>query len=250
MKTYDTIGIGYRRRRQTDPRWMAAVETALNGARSVLNVGAGTGSYEPPNRLVLAVEPSLEMQRQRAPGSAPVICATAEDLPLGSGSFDAAMAVQTVHHWADWRRGLAELRRVARRQVVLCYDTRLHADFWLAREYIPEIAALELSRPSAEAIAAELGTTTLIPLPVPWDFTDGVYPAYWRRPEAYLDAVVRETCSALAQTPAQAVARGIDRLRVDLHSGRWRQNHRDLLEMTEFDAGFRLVVAHDETEET
>jgi len=245
MQTYDTIGIGYARRRHTDRRWMTAVEDALNGARSVLNVGAGSGSYEPVNCAVLAVEPSLQMIRQRAPHSAPVVRATAEHLPVPSGAFDAALAVQTVHHWADWRRGLAEMRRVAPLRVVLCYDTRLHAEFWLAREYIPEIAALELARPSAESIAAELGQSTLITLPVPWDFTDGVYPAYWRRPEAYLNPVVRETCSALAQTPAAAVTRGIARLRADLDSGRWHQRHRDLLEMSEFDAGFRLVVAHD-----
>jgi SAM-dependent methyltransferase len=245
MQTYDKIGIGYARRRRTDPRWMAAIECALDGAHSVLNVGAGTGSYEPANCAVLAVEPSLEMIRQRSPDAAPVIQASAERLPVGSGAMDAAMAVQTVHHWADWRRGLAEMRRVASLRVVLCYDTRLHADFWLASEYIPEIRALELARPSAEMIADELGADTVIPLPVPWDFTDGVYPAYWRRPEAYLNPVVRETCSALAEAPAAAVARGIARLQADLDSGRWHQRHRDLLEMSEFDAGFRLVIARD-----
>jgi SAM-dependent methyltransferase len=245
MQTYDKLGIGYSRRRCTDPRWMAVLESALGGADSVVNVGAGTGSYEPANRAVLAIEPSLEMIRQRSPDAAPVVQAGAECLPVGSSSVDAAMAVQTVHHWADWRRGLAEMRRVAPLRIVLCYDTRLHADFWLASEYIPEIGALELARPSAEMIADELEASTVIPLPVPWDFTDGVYPAYWRRPAEYLNPVVRETCSALAEAPAAAVARGIVSLRADLDAGRWHQRHRDLLEMSEFDAGFRLVISRD-----
>ncbi|MEZ0051755.1 SAM-dependent methyltransferase [Mycobacterium sp. MAA66] len=242
-QTYDIIGAGYVRRRQTDPNWMAAIDTALGDARTVLNIGAGTGSYEPLDRLVMAIEPSIEMIRQRAADAAPVICAGAERLPVADDEYDAAMAVQTVHHWADWRRGLAEMRRVSRRQVVVCYDTRLHADFWLARDYIPEIAELELARPSAHDIAAELGTDSMIPLLVPWDFTDGVYPAYWRRPEMYLDPVVRETCSALAQSPPDAVTRGMDRLRADLQSGHWHWRNRELLQRNEFDAGFRLVVA-------
>ncbi len=241
---YDTIGVGYHRRRQTDARWMAAIDKALGDARTVLNIGAGTGSYEPADRLVLAVDPSIAMIRQRSSRSAPAICASAERLPVDDNDFDVAMAVQTVHHWADWRRGLAEMRRASRRQVVLCYDTRLHADFWLASEYIPEIAALELARPSAADIAAELSADTMVSLPVPWDFTDGVYPAYWRRPAAYLDPVVRETCSALAQSPPAAVARGLEQLRGDLESGRWRRNHVDLLNLEEFDAGFRLVIAN------
>ena len=232
-QAYDTIGVGYIRRRQTDPHWMAAIEAALGDARTVLNIGAGTGSYEPRARLVMAIEPSIEMIRQRASDAAPVICAGAERLPVADDEYDAAMAVQTVHHWAS------------RRQVVVCYDTRLHADFWLASEYIPEIAELELARPSAHDIAAELGAHTMIPLMVPWDFADGVYPAYWRRPEMYLDPTVRETCSALAQSPPDAVARGLDRLRVDLESGRWQHRHRKLLQCSEFDVGFRLVSAGD-----
>ncbi|MGW4519701.1 class I SAM-dependent methyltransferase [Amycolatopsis sp. NPDC004378] len=243
MTRYDEIGVGYARGRRTDPRWLAPVLDALGTAGSVVDVGSGTGSYEPPARRVVAVEPSAEMIRQRGPGAAPVVRAVAEALPFAAGAFDAALAVLTVHHWPDWRRGLDELRRVSRRQVVLAYDTARHNDFWLVREYVPEVAALEESRPSAPEIAAHLGASSVVELPVPWDFTDGVFPAYWRRPEAYLDPAVRQSCSALAQTAPDAVARGMARLRADLESGRWQAEHADLLDLPEWDAGFRLIVA-------
>lgn len=240
---YDSIGLGYTAARQTDPRWLTPILKALGDARSVVDVGSGTGSYEPADRQVLAVEPSAEMVRQRPPGIAPVVRAVAEALPVRSQSVDAALAVLTVHHWANWRQGLAELRRVAPLRVVLAYDTRLHADYWFVREYVPEIAALELSRPSADAIAHELGADTVIPMPVPWDFIDGVFPAYWRRPEAYLSPAVRHTCSALAQSPPSAVSRGLARLKEDLTTGRWDESHQDLLALDEWDAGFRLIVS-------
>ncbi|WP_410670805.1 class I SAM-dependent methyltransferase [Amycolatopsis sp. cmx-4-68] len=243
MPRYDEIGIGYALGRRTDPRWLAPLLSALGDARSVVDVGSGTGSYEPPGRRVTAVEPSTEMIRQRGAEAAPVVRAVAEALPFASATFDAALAVLTVHHWPDWRRGLAELRRVSRRQVVLAYDTALHNDFWLVREYVPEVAELERSRPSAPEIADVLGASSVRVLPVPWDFTDGVFPAHWRRPEAYLNPAVRRACSALAQTPPAAVARGIAKLRADLESGRWRAEHAELLELPEWDAGFRLIVA-------
>jgi SAM-dependent methyltransferase len=243
MARYDRIGVGYALGRRTDPRWLAPVLSALGSAASVLDVGSGTGSYEPPGRRVIAVEPSAAMIRQRPAAAAPVVRAVAEALPFATGTFDAALAVLTVHHWGDWRRGLAELRRVARRQVVLAYDTALHSDFWFVREYVPEVAALEASRPSAPRIAEFLGAVSVTELPVPWNFTDGVFPAYWRRPEAYLDPAVRRSCSALAQTAPAAVDRGIARLRADLESGRWHAEHADLLDLPEWDAGFRLIVA-------
>ncbi len=246
MTHYDEIGVGYARGRRTDPRWLTPVLDALGPAGSVLDVGSGTGSYEPPARRVVAVEPSVEMIRQRRPEAAPVVRAVAEALPFASSTFDASLAVLTVHHWPDWRRGLDELRRVSRRQVVLAYDTALHNHFWLVREYVPEVAALEVSRPSAPEIADFLDAASVLDLPVPWDFTDGVFPAYWRRPEAYLDPAVRRSCSALAQTSPAAVERGMARLRADLESGRWYEEHTELLELPEWDAGFRLVVAGSE----
>ncbi|WP_104476821.1 methyltransferase domain-containing protein [Actinokineospora auranticolor] len=220
---------------------MAPILAALGDARTVANVGAGAGSYEPDDRLVIAIEPSGEMVRQRPPG--PVVRAVAEALPLRDGAVDAVLGVLTAHHWTDWRAGLAELRRVAPRQVLLAYETAHHADFWFVREYVPEIGDLERGRPSATDIARELGTDEVIPLPLPWDFTDGVFPAYWRRPDAYLDPGVRRATSALSLADPDAVERGVRRLRDDLDTGRWRERHRDLLELDEWDAGFRLVVA-------
>ncbi|HEX5406998.1 MAG TPA: class I SAM-dependent methyltransferase [Pseudonocardiaceae bacterium] len=239
---YDDIGVGYALGRRTDPRWQAACDVALGAVGSVINVGAGTGSYE-PGATVLAVEPSAEMIRQRPATAAPAVRAVAEALPLPTDAADAVLAVLTVHHWPDWRRGIAELRRVAPLRIVLAYDTHRHAEFWFVREYVPEIATLELSRPSADDIAHELGADTVIPLPLPWDFTDGVFPAHWRRPAAYLDPAVRRNCSALAQVEPAAVDRGIGMLRDDLDSGRWHVRHRQLLDMAEYDAGFRLIVS-------
>jgi SAM-dependent methyltransferase len=241
---YDDIGTGYSLGRRTDPRWMTAILAALGDAHSIADVGAGTGSYEPDGRTVLAVEPSSEMIRQRPAGAAPAVRAVGEALPVRDHAVDAALAVLTVHHWTDWRRGLTELRRIAPRQVVLAYDTRRHTEFWLVRDYVPEIADLELTRPSADDIANELGADSVTPLLLPWDFTDGVFPAYWRRPAAYLDPRVRRTCSALAQTDPGAVDRGMRRLREDLDSGRWQEQHHDLLNLDQWDAGFRLIVAH------
>jgi SAM-dependent methyltransferase len=241
---YDEIGTGYSWGRRTDPRWMNEILTALGTARTIADIGAGTGSYEPHDRTVLALEPSVEMIRQRPPGASPAVRAVAEALPLRENAVDAALAVLTVHHWTDWRAGLAELRRTAPLQVVLAYDTRRHADFWFVREYVPEIADLERTRPSADDIAHELGAHSVTVLPLPWDFTDGVFPAYWRRPAAYLDPRVRRACSALAQTDPGAVDRGVRRLRTDLDSGRWQELHQDLLGLAEWDAGFRLIVSH------
>ncbi|MDX8149876.1 class I SAM-dependent methyltransferase [Lentzea sp. BCCO 10_0061] len=240
---YDEIGTGYSWGRRTDPRWMAKILAALGTARTIADVGAGTGSYEPRDRTVLALEPSVEMIRQRPPGASPAVRAVAEALPVRDHAVDAALAVLTVHHWTDWRAGLAELRRIAPLQVVLAYDTRRHTDFWFVREYVPEIADLERTRPSADDIAHELGARSVTVLPLPWDFTDGVFPAYWRRPAAYLDPRVRRACSALAQTDPGAVDRGVRRLRADLDSGRWSEQHQDLLDLDEWDAGFRLIVS-------
>ena len=164
---YDGIGVGYALGRRTDPRWAAAIVAALGDARSVLDVGAGTGSYEPTGRTVLAVEPSGEMIRQRAADAAPVVRAVAEALPVRDRAVDAALAVLTVHHWTEWRRGIAELRRVAGRRVVLTYETNRHADFWFVRDYVPEIGELERGRPDVPEIADALGADTIVPLPVP-----------------------------------------------------------------------------------
>jgi SAM-dependent methyltransferase len=240
---YDVIGAGYAAGRRADPSWQAAITAALDGAGSLLNVGAGAGSYEPAGRRVLAVEPSSVMIGQRPPGAAPAVRAAAEHLPVRDGTFDAVMAVMTMHHWGDWRRGLAELRRVARRQVVVAADTAQLAGFWLAADYLPELAAYETRQLSAVQIAAELGSSDIAPLPLPPDFTDGMYPAFWRRPHAFLDEDLWQCSSSLARLGPAVRRRAISQLDADLANGSWEARHGQLLGDASFDAGFRLIVA-------
>jgi SAM-dependent methyltransferase len=237
---YDRIGSGYAALRRPDPRIAARIDAGLGAAGSVLNVGAGTGSYEPPGRRVVAVEPSAEMVRQRGAGAAPAVRAVAESLPFISGSFDAALAVLTLHHWGDWRTGLRELRRVARRVVLLTCDPD-HAAFWLVRDYFPEILRHDREIfPPLAAVASELGTLRIEPLPVPWDCSDGFLGAYWRRPERYLDAAARGAISTFSRVDAAA---GLQRLRGDLADGSWQRRNADLLAMNDLDIGYRLCIA-------
>lgn len=217
---------------------------AVGAARTVVDVGAGTGSYERGLPVVLAVEPSPVMIAQRPPGSAPVVRGVAGRLPLRDGSVDAALAVLTVHHWPCAAAGLAELRRVAARQVVLTFDPRATAAYWLVAEYVPAVADLDTGRtPPVEQVAELLGTADVRPLPVPADMVDGVLAAHWNRPHAYLDPRVRACCSGLAQLDAEVVDAGMRSLRRDLDSGAWHRRHADLLDAGEFDAGYRLVVS-------
>lgn len=243
MATYDSIGVGYARNRQPDARWQAIITRCLGDARTVLNVGAGAGSYEPAERSVVAVEPSRLMVRQRPAGAAPVVQGVAESLPFRNGSFDTAMAVLTVHHWSDHGRGLAELRRVAGRQVVVTWDPAVVAGFWLVRDYVPEIMPRERDLPAMREIAASLDVRETVVLPVPHDCSDGFMAAYWRRPDAYLDAGVRASISALALLDAAVISPAIARLDADLRSGAWHEKHADLLELDELDLGYRLLIA-------
>src|SRR5579862_5869859 len=183
---YDTIGVSYSVTRRTEPRIAAQVWAALGDARTVLNVGAGTGSYEPSGLEVTAVEPSAVMRAQRPAGAAPCVDATAESLPFQDQSFDAAMAFATIEHWTDPVAGLREMRRVARRVVVFTCDVTDPDPFWLNRDYLPEFTGLWAGRPSLTELADAIGARTE-PVLVPWDCADGFYEAYWRRPEAYLD---------------------------------------------------------------
>ena len=197
---YDTIGRGYAAYRRPDPRIAARITDALGPARSIVNVGAGTGSYEPADRRVAAVEPSAEMVRQRAPGAAPAILGSAEHLPFGDGSSDAALAVLTIHHWPDWRAGLREMRRVARDRVVLLTWDPEHPGFWLVQDYFPEIVEMDLlTMPSMAQMESVLGPVDVRPVPVPADCTDGFLGGYWRRPERYLDDGARGAISAFAK---------------------------------------------------
>jgi SAM-dependent methyltransferase len=241
---YDIIGSGYVAKRQPDPRIARAIRAALGAAARVLNVGAGAGSYEPADLPVLAVEPSREMIRQRPAGRAPVAQALAEQLPFPAASFDAALAVLTVHHWGDRRAGLAELVRVARRVVIVTWDPACRDHFWLTREYLPQIIELDLTRfPSQEEFTRDLGPIEVRALPVPHDCLDGFLGAFWRRPEAYLDPEVRWAMSGFSQLPSERMDAGLARLADDLRSGRWEERFGALRAQDSADLGYRLLIA-------
>ena len=241
--TYDVIGRGYATHRRADARIAALIEEALGDAATVVNVGAGAGSYEPADRVVVAVEPSTVMLRQRPPSAAPAVQAVAEALPFRDDDFDAALVVLSVHHWSERAAGYAELRRVARRRVVLTFDHEVHRRFWLIAEYAPEVAAMDDARSmTVEETADGIGATRIVPVPLPHDCTDGVLPAHWRRPEAYLDPAVRAATSGLARLDAATTERMTTRLAADLVSGEWHGRHADLLNADTYDAGFRLLT--------
>jgi SAM-dependent methyltransferase len=240
---YDTIGQGYVSQRRADPRITTQLMTALGDARSVLNVGAGAGSYEPTDRSVVAVEPSSVMLAQRPSNAAPAVQARAEALPFPRRAFDAVMGILTLHHWSDRDGGLAECARVARQRVVLLtWDPEADA-FWLL-QYLPEIVEVDRRQfppMSAYAEAFGLGARVAIEaVPVPRDCIDGFLGAYWARPAAYLDPAVRAGISSFALPGAQA---GLGRLAADLESGAWQARHGHLLAADALDLGYRLVVA-------
>jgi SAM-dependent methyltransferase len=241
---YDTLGATYTATRRTEPLIAARIWAALGDARTVLNVGAGTGSYEPPDRDVLAVEPSALMRSQRLPDAAPCLAGSAENLPFHDRSFDAAMAVCTLHHWQNPIAGLREMRRVARRVVVFLFDTSDPGQFWLTRDYLPEFAALRACRvlaslpELADAIEARMQ-----PVPIPWDCADGFFEAFWRRPEAYLEENVRRGVSVWASVGPDAEQRAVRRLHDDLTSGRWAERNRELLDLEAAELGARLLIA-------
>ena len=246
---YDTIGQNYAFGRRPDPRWERAVLEALGDANSIINVGAGTGSYEPVGRVV-AVEPSMAMiqqrgQREKASVQGNVVVrGRAESLPFPDNSFDAALAVLTIHHWTDMEAGLSELRRVANRQVILTFNPLGHQRFWLCRDYLPDMGAGPLNVDlSIERIGAVLSIKHVIPLFVPRDMIDGVLAAHWCRPEAYLDPQVRANASGLAQKDQQTVDEAIEHLRSDLANGTWARRNNELATLTEFDAGYQLLIA-------
>ncbi len=242
---YDRMGPGYSEVRRADPRFEAAVWTALGGARSVLNVGAGAGSYEPRDREVIAVEPSPVMVAQRPPGAAPAIGAVVEDLPFEDASVDATMGVFTMQHWEDVERGLAEVLRVTRERVVLLtLDFDVTGEMWLCRDYLPEIVEHDRRTfPSIERLKATLPGFAIETLPVPADCTDGFCIALWSRPEAHLDPRVRRASSIWHLLATPVVDRGLERLRRDLESGEWDRRYGALRTQATLDVGVRLVTA-------
>lgn len=240
MTLYDTIGRGYRERRRQDPRIAAHVFRALGDAASIVNVGAGAGSYEPRNRKLVAVEPSMTMIRQRPAQAAPVVRASASGLPFRDATFDASLAVLTIHHWPDLARGLEELRRAARRRVVvLTFDPSV-GGFWLT-DYLPEIEVIDRRiLPPLSALRRHLGRIAVHDVPIPHDCTDGFLGAYWRRPEAYLREDVRSAISTFSKLRNPEA--GLEALRRDLASGEWHRRYGDLLRRDTIDLGYRLVV--------
>ena len=239
---YDAIGRSYVGTREEDPRIAAAIWDALGDATSVLNVGAGTGNYEPRDgRRVVAVEPSPVMRSQRPASAAPCVAARAEALPFADAEFDAAMAVFSDHHWADRAAGLRELRRVARRVVVLNWNPASRRSFWFTRDYLPGLGFTGDDSWGAASIA--LGAREERVVPIPADCRDGFLLSYWRRPEAYLDPLVRANISVFALMDDAEEEALVARLAADLESGAWAERNADILELDALDVGCRLLVA-------
>jgi SAM-dependent methyltransferase len=241
---YDAVAGDYAAMRRPDPRIAAMIDRALGDAQTVVNVGAGTGSYEPTDRTVTAVEPSAQMIAARPADSAPAIQGSAESLPFPDGAFDASMAILTVHHWPDQDRGFAELCRVARRRVVLTFDPDFGDVMWLIRDYFPGNAEIDRRqfRPIGEVVE-RLGGGTVQTVEIPHDCTDGFLCAYWRRPAAYLDPSVRASISSFQRLEPAELDRGLDRLRADLESEAFWARNADLADRGEMDFGYRLIVA-------
>lgn len=243
---YDTIGVGYAARRRPDPRIARRIRDALGDARTVVNVGAGAGSYEPDDLKVIAVEPSVVMAGQRPRAALPAVLGAAERLPFADNAVDATMGVLTLHHWDDVQAGVAEALRVARRRVVfLTIDPLVEAAMWLFADYLPEVAVQDaLDFPSIPALLAQLGPGARCEVvEVPNDCTDGFLLSFWSRPEQVLEGEARRATSGFARLDADTENRVVSRLERDLHSGAWDERHGHIREMTSFDAGLRLVIA-------
>lgn len=239
--TYDTIGTRYSAQRLPDPAIAALIRDALGDARSVVNVGAGTGSYEPNDRAVTAVEPSADMIRQRPADAAPAVQGEAEALPFADSSFDAALAILTVHHWGDKARGMAELKRVSRGRIVILTHDPDFRGAWLM-DYFPELVSLDAGQmPPIAAYEDWLGPVSIQPVPVPHDCRDGFLYAFWRRPAAYLDANVRSGMSSFWKIGG--VDEGVARLEQDLRSGVWDARYGHLMAQESADMGYRLVIS-------
>jgi SAM-dependent methyltransferase len=239
--TYDRIGVDYANLRKADPRIATHIHTALGNAKTVLNVGAGAGNYEPTDREVTAVEPSAEMIAQRPRNLGPALQGSADRLPFEAKSFDASMAILTIHHWSDKARGLAEMRRVTRGPVVLLTFDPAHRGCWLT-DYLPELVTLDEGQmPAMADYASWMGPVSVSSVPVPHDCSDGFLYAYWRRPRAYLDPRIRQGMSSFWKIEGADAA--LARLADDLASGAWDTKYGDLIGLSEIDTGYRLVVS-------
>jgi len=242
---YERCAHAYPSQRRADPRIAKRVHAALGDARTVLNVGAGSGSYEPEDRWVLAVEPSAGMRAQRPANLRPAIAGSAEALPLDEDAVDASMAMITVHHWDDPARGLSELRRVTRGPVlVLTFDIDVLANFWMITDYLPEVLVDDYERfPTIETITETLGSAAVVSIPIPIDCTDGFFEAQYARPEAYLDPLVRKAQSVWPRLADGVEQRALAALTADLRSGRWDARHGALRSQPVYEGGLRLIVS-------
>ena len=243
---YERIGQGYAQTRREDPRLAERIHDALRDARSIVNVGAGAGSYEPRNRYVIAIEPSDVMAAQRPRDRPPAIRASAGELPLRDQSVDAAMAILSIHHWdEEQERGVREMRRVARGPVViLTYDANISGQMWLMADYLPEVAALDRRIfPSADQLAAWLeGALRVETVEIPADTPDWTLGSFWAHPERVLDPVARGATSGFARMEAPVIDRVVEAVRSDLDSGAWDRRHGHLRRLRSFDAGMRLII--------
>lgn len=243
---YERCASSYALQRKPDARIAEAIDRALGPARTVVNVGAGTGSYEPADRMVVAIEPSAAMRSERPAHLPPAIDATAEDLPLEDGCVDAAMAISTIHHWSDPTAGLREMRRVSRGAVViLTFDIDALASYWMISDYVPEALADDRERfPTVDEVLDTLGGGVVEKIPVPRDCSDGFFEAHFAHPEAYLDPAVRAAQSVWPRLPAGVEQRAIDALRADLQSGAWDERHGEIRSMPAYEGALRLIVSN------
>ena len=239
---YDKIGHYYSLTRQTDPRIQQRLLTELRGARRILNIGAGAGSYEPVEANLVAVEPSAKMIAQRKTDSHPVEQACAEKLPFADASFSHAMTVLSMHHWEDRAKAFAEINRVATDKFIAITWDPSAEPFWLTRDYFPQIHSMDMELfPGVSTLAEFFDAVSVTPIPIPEDCLDGFLAAFWKRPQAYLDSSVRQSISAFAKIADPDS--GLEKLAADLESGVWEHNNADILSQSELDAGYRLVVA-------
>jgi SAM-dependent methyltransferase len=239
---YDEIGINYSVTRCTDPEIAKQLYSELDAAIRIVNIGAGTGSYEPENMQLVAVEPSAEMISQRKTGSYPVEKAFAEKLPFENSSFSHAMTVLSMHHWENRPLAFSEINRVATEKFVAITWDPESEPFWLTRDYFPEIYEMDKRIfPGLEELNDHFDEVQVNPLKIPGDCKDGLFAAFWKRPEAYLSSRVRQSTSPFSKV--KNLSEGLHRLEEDLASGLWAKNNHAILDSSSLDVGYRVISA-------
>jgi SAM-dependent methyltransferase len=239
---YDDIGINYSVRRCTDPKIANQLYLELEGAARIVNIGAGTGSYEPENVDLVAVEPSSEMISQRKTDSHRVEQAFAEKLPFENNSFSHAMTVLSMHHWENRALAFSEINRVATQKFVAITWDPTSDPFWLTRDYFPEIYEMDKGIfPGLEEFDEHFDEVKINTLMIPGDCQDGLLAAFWKRPKAYLDSKVRQSTSPFAKV--KNLAKCLQKLKDDLASGAWAKKNHALLNSSSLDVGYRIISA-------